>query len=661
MTSRVVLWCVAVALWAGAATWRLYNLQVVRHDELRARAEQQQQRDIEIEPPRGRILDTRGRDLAVSVPVRSAFAVPGQVKDKKATIEALTRVLGLDRQQRQTLAARLDETKHFVWVARKLDPPVADQVESLDLPGIHFLEENKRYYPMGQVAAQVIGFVGTDHRGLWGLEAHYDQVVAGRAGRRTVLRDARRGQVVHPELTWIEAEPGRDLRLTIDAAIQVAAEDALARAIERTRAKTASAVVMDVHTGAILAMATAPSFDPNRFGELPKERWRNAAIADSYEPGSTFKIITVAAALESGAIRAGDVFDCEMGRITFGRTVINDHKPFGHLDVAGILAKSSNVGAIKIGLRAGEAQLSSTIRAFGFGAPTGIDLPGENGGILRPVERWTPLSKAYISFGQEISVTALQLARALAAVANGGELVTPFVVARVGEEMPTRPRSDGRVISERTSRELLDMIETVIAPDGTGKAAALSSWRVGGKTGTAQKAIGGRYSATDYVANFVGVVPVEAPRWVAVVAVDTPRAGDYHGGTVAAPIFADLMEPTLLYLGARPNPPAAAAVVADAAFVEPPVPVAAPEPHLPLNLPVGADAIPDLSGLAARQVLAWANDAGVRVVLHGSGFVDRQLPLAGAPLAEIEVWLREDGAWPEPQAVMAALPAEVAP
>jgi cell division protein FtsI (penicillin-binding protein 3) len=646
-----------LALWSAAACWRLWDLQVVRHAELRDRATQQQQRDIEIEPPRGSILDARGRELAVSIPVRSAFGVPDQIADPAAAAKAIGALVGLDRNEVERLTVRLGGTQKFVWIARKLDPPVADALDKLELPGIHFLTESRRYYPMGSLAAHVLGFVGTDHRGLWGLEAHYEDVVAGQPGRRTVLRDARRGQMVHPELTWVEAEPGQDLRLTIDASVQMLVEQALGAAVERTRAQTASAVVMDIHTGAILAMATSPTFDPNHFGEVDATRWRNAVVADSYEPGSTFKIITVAAALEAGTIRPGDVFDCEMGRISFGRTVINDHKPFGHLDIAGILAKSSNVGAIKIGLRAGAERLHHTIDAFGFGKPTGIDLPGEAAGIFRPLERWTPLSKAYISFGQEISVTALQLARALAAVANGGRLVRPYVVARKGAELPTRPSFVDGVVSAQTSRELLTMIGTVIAPDGTGRAAALATWQVGGKTGTAQKAIDGRYSATDYVANFVGVAPLDAPRYVAVVAVDTPRAGDYHGGTVAAPVFAAMMEPALTYLGVRPSP--VPPPVCDdptlpldprctpAEVTEAPLVAQLVAPALPLATPTAGTGIPDLRGLTARQVLRWASAQGVRVAVHGSGFVTRQQPLAGSGSSTIEVWLDPAGAWQE--------------
>lgn len=655
MKSRMIIWGVLIAAWFGGAGWRLWDLQVARYPELRARAEQQQQRDIEIEPPRGSILDARGRELAVSVPVRSAFAVPDQIDDPPAAAQALGAVLGLDAGEIARLAGRLGESRHFVWIARKLDPPVAQAVEELELAGVHFLSESRRYYPMGELAAQVLGFVGTDHRGLWGLEARYDEVVAGRAGRRTVLRDARRGRVVHPELMWVEAEPGQDLLLTIDAAVQMAAEQALAESLEQTRARSASALVMDIRSGAVLAMATAPSFDPNHFGRSTPARWRNAVLADAYEPGSTFKIVTVAAALEAGAIRPGDVFDCEMGRVVFGRTVINDHKPFGLLDVAGILAKSSNVGAIKIGLRAGEERFYDTIRAFGFGESTGIDLPGENAGILRPRERWQPLSKAYISFGQEISVTALQLARAMAAVANGGELVTPYVVARRGLELPTLPHVERRVISERTAAELREMLVEVVQPGGTGKGAALDAWQVGGKTGTAQKAVDGRYSATDYVANFVGFVPADDPRYVAVVAVDTPRNGDYHGGTVAAPVFASMMGPALVYLGARPRipeppvcevepcPATEEAVETMLAAAAEPV----PDPLLPLAVPARSAGIPDLRGLSARQVLRWAGERGIAVALHGRGFVSRQLPVdAAGPIERIEVWLDEGAAWP---------------
>jgi cell division protein FtsI/penicillin-binding protein 2 len=548
---------VLAALWLIAIAVRLFALQVVRHDHYEDKAERQQRTAVELDPPRGTIYDAHGRELAVSVQVDSAWADPSDVRDPAGTARALARVLDLDARDVETLAARLGRKSDFVWVARKLDPPVAQAVRDLALPGIRFLQESKRYYPMRSLAAQVLGYVGTDNRGLAGLELVYDRQVAGRPGRRTLLRDARRGKVVAPGLAFSDPEPGRDLHLTLDATIQHIVERELERAVEERHAKSGSMVLLDPATGAVLAMATYPSFDPNQYGRYPSSRWRNRAIMDAYEPGSTFKLVTAAAALEAGLVRATDVFDCEMGAITLLGIRIRDHKPFGRLTFAEVLAKSSNVGVIKTALLLGDERLFTTVRGFGFGRPTGIDLPGESPGILAPRESWRPLTKAYISFGQGISVTALQLVTALGAVANDGTLLTPYVVAAVerdGTVEPLHPHPEvaGRPLSAATARELRTLLEGVVT-GGTGKSAAVAGYRVAGKTGTAQKPVQGGYSRSGYVPSFVGLAPADRPVIVGVVAVDEPQGFAYHGGQVAAPVFGAVARQVLLYRGIRPE------------------------------------------------------------------------------------------------------------
>jgi cell division protein FtsI/penicillin-binding protein 2 len=545
------------AVWVLLIAARLYHLQVVRYDHYAGKAERQQQRVVTLDPPRGTIYDARGRELAVSIQVDSAYAVPPEIEDPAATARELAAAIpDLDADKLARLLVK-DRDREFAWVARKLDPPVAAKVRALKLPGIYFLQESKRYYPMGSLAAQILGYVGTDNHGLAGLELLYDEEVAGKEGKRTVLRDAKRGTLISPDLSFAEAEPGHDLHLTIDATIQHIVERELAKAVRERHAKRGTALLLDPATGGVLAMASYPSFDPNHFGRYPRSRWRNGAIMDVYEPGSTFKIVTAAAALESGLVRPEEEFDCEMGGITLLGIRIRDHKPFGRLTFAQVLEKSSNVGVIKAALRIGDKRLYSTIRGFGFGELTGIDLPGESAGILHPVERWGPLAKAYVAFGQGVSVTPLQLGVAAAAVANDGVRLRPHVVAAVsrGEvRVPKYPQPPvvGRPVRPSTAAELQWMMEGVVTA-GTAKAAAVPGYRVAGKTGTAQIPVPGGYLRNGYLPSFVGFAPADRPIIVGVVAIAEPQGWEYHGGQVAAPIFGAIARQVLLYRGIHPE------------------------------------------------------------------------------------------------------------
>jgi cell division protein FtsI/penicillin-binding protein 2 len=556
LKNRVKLVAICGLLWVVLVAARLYYLQVYRYEHYAGKARRQQTTVVELDPPRGTIYDAHGRELAVSVQVDSAWADPADIPDPLATAKALAPVLHVDE---QGLARRLARSGDFVWVARKLDPPDAEAVRALALPGIHFLPESKRYYPMRELAAQVLGYVGTDNEGLAGLELVHDKEIAGRPGRRTLLRDARRGTVIAPGLAAADPEPGRDLYLTLDATIQHIVERELALAVEKNRAKSGSVVLLDPATGAVLAMATYPSFDPNRYGESSLDQRRNRAIMDAYEPGSTFKVVTAAAALGAGIVRPDEVFDCEMGGITLYGIRIRDHQPQGRLTFADVIAKSSNVGVIKVALRLGDERLYKTIRDFGFGRPTGIDLPGENSGILASLKFWhsRPLTKAYIAFGQGISVTPLQLTAAIAAVANHGVLLTPHVVAAVGkgetiERRYKTPPVAGQPLSAETAQVLEGLLERVVT-NGTGKSAAVAGYRVAGKTGTAQKSGQGGYAHGSYIPSFIGFAPADRPALVGVVAIDSPQGFEYYGAQVAAPAFGAITRQVLLYLGVRPE------------------------------------------------------------------------------------------------------------
>ncbi len=671
MKRRLAIFLAVTGLWASGVVARLYHLQVVEQETYRRKAARQQQRVIDLAPPRGGIYDARGRALAVSVAVESAFAVPEEIADPTAAAARIARVLKLDAGRLARDLARRE--KDFVWVARQLDPPQAAALKALGLPGIGFLEESKRYYPMRSLAANVIGVVGTDHRGLEGLEAMYDGVIAGAPVRRTVLRDARLTAVLSPDFPFAEPEPGSDLHLTIDATIQQIAEAELARAVAEHRARWGTAIVLDPWSGAILAMATAPGFDPNDFKRFPESHRRNRAVADAFEPGSTFKMVTAAAALEANLVDPEDRFDCQLGSIVLAGVRIRDHKPFGSLSLREILAKSSNVGAIKVGLLAGRERLAGTIEAFGFGAATGVDLPGESPGIVRPLTRWQPRSAAYISFGQEISVTALQLASAFAAVANGGTLYRPYAVGAVGrgevaEPRRERPQELGHPIGAATARTLERLLESVVT-DGTGKAAAIPGYPVAGKTGTGQKAVPGEgYSDRRVMASFAGFAPARRPAVLCLVVLDEP-VGRIHGGEAAAPAFARIVAQTLLYLGIPPEreplarwpgepapEPEAEQGIAAAGEERPQEDEVAlaeatgaggeetPEDGSPA-VPSGPT-VPDVTGLAARAAVVAAADLGLRVRLHGSGVVRRQEPAAGTPLLSsrvMDLWLDTGG------------------
>lgn len=557
MKRRLAIVLAVTGLWMLAVAGRLTALTVVDHERYLARAASQQQRRIELPPSRGTIFDVRGRTLAVSVEVESAWADPAEVAevgDPEAVAAALGSTLRLDHEK---LAAELSGPGRFVWLARRLDPPDAERVRALDLPGVRFQHETKRYYPNRSLAAPVLGFVGTDSVGLAGVEQQYDEQITGRAGRRTVLADARRRRAVTPHLAFTAPEPGRDLVLTLDVAIQHVVERELTRAVEESGAKGGTAVVLDPWSGAVLAMASVPGFDPNRFTAYPAERLGNPVVQEVYEPGSTFKMVTATAALAANLIDPHDVIDCEMGGIQLGSVRIRDHKPFGLLTFRDVIARSSNVGAIKAGLRVGRDRLHAQAAAFGFGAPTGIDLPGEASGMLHPPEAWRPNSVAYVAFGHEVTVTPLQLANAFAAVGNGGTLFRPFVALEQrgpGGEVERRgaPEVLGRPLAPTTAREIERLLEAVVA-DGTGKAAAVPGYTVAGKTGTAQKVVGGRYAPGRYIASFAGFVPARRPALVAAVVIDEPRPPLYHGGQVAAPVFAAIAEPILLYLGVPPD------------------------------------------------------------------------------------------------------------
>lgn len=560
MKLRLILVVLGLSLWLAGIVVRLGLLQLRDHDVYLQKATDQQQRVMELDPPRGTIYDARGRELAVSMPVDSLYGVPRQITDPKRTAAILAPILGMER---AALERKLTGKGWWVSIERKLDPPKAQKVRAAvhdhELEGIGFAEDSKRYYPMLELAAPVLGYVGTDNSGLSGLELVYDERIAGHGVQRPVLRDNKRGSMVPPDLAFVEATPGEDLHLTLDATIQHVVEEELARAVEEHNAKGGTAVILDPRSGAILALASYPNYDANRALEH-QDLWRIRPIADLYEPGSSFKVFTAAAALEAGVVDPTDVFDCEMGGITLYKIRIKDHKPFGALTFRDVLAKSSNVGVIKAGQMTGRQRLFETFRAFGFGEKTGIDLHGETRGSLQDLRGWVPITSAYLSFGQGLGVSSLQLAAAVAAVGNGGTLYQPYIVAahgrphQSGDQLERRsPKEVGRPITPATARQLERMLEAVLEEGGTAFNAAISGYRIAGKTGTAQKVVNGRYDHTHFTPNFVGFAPARAPVLAGVVTIDEPRNGVTSAGYVAAPAFTAIVRRVLPYLGVAPD------------------------------------------------------------------------------------------------------------
>jgi len=533
---------------------RLFVLQVHQHPKLAEAASRQYRRLVPLVSRRGTIYDRNGRELAVSLRVASIFAQPAQVEDRQRASALLARTLGLPA--RETLR-RLTSDKPFVWIKRQVASEEAQAVARLGLKGVGAVAEAKRFYPKQELGAHLLGIVGTDDRGLEGLELQYDAQLAGKPKWVIRQQDALGRPIFREEAG--EAD-GRDLYLTIDEVIQYMSERELHAAVARSGAAGGSVIVMDPVTGEVLALANVPTFNPNAYAEAPASARRNRAVADYYEPGSAFKVIVGAGALEEGLVRPEDRFDGEGGAIEVGGVTIRDHERFGRLTFSEVIAHSSNVGAIKVGMRLGKSLYYNYISGFGFGNLTGIDLPGETPGLIRRPKDWSALSLASLSIGQEISVSPLQMLVAVSAVANGGILVRPYVARSiVGPDgrvvKAAAPVQLRRVIAEGTARTLTTLLKRVVT-DGTGQAARVDGFEVAGKTGTAQKLdpATGRYSRHRLVASFVGFVPAERPRLAIIVIIDEPKILQW-GGTIAAPTFREIAREALAHLKVHPASP----------------------------------------------------------------------------------------------------------
>ncbi|HSA91589.1 MAG TPA: penicillin-binding protein [Terriglobales bacterium] len=545
---RLLLLALFLFLWASLIGLRLVDLQILQYGELLERAQRQQQRTIEVSPRRGVIYDRNGQELAMSVTVDSVFAVPSEIPDQETAAQLLARVLETDTGD---IHAKLKSSRAFAWIARKVDAQTSQRIRALNLRGIYFQKESKRFYPKRDLAAQALGYVGMDDEGLGGIEYAFDKELRGGPGRMMISLDARRRWFGRVER---EPSPGQNVVLTLDEKIQYIAERELDEAMRQTRSAAGTIIVQNPHTGEILALASRPTFNPNTFRKSSPEALKNRAVSDVYEPGSTFKIVTIAGALEEKLTRPSETIDCQNGAIYLGSFRIRDHKPFGLLSVADVLAHSSDVGTIKLGLRLGEERFDQYIHRFGFGQPTGIELPGESRGLTKPVSRWSKVSIGAISMGQEIGITGLQLVALVSTIANDGVWTAARIVAGVTREKDGlqrvlfQPAEQRRAISPETAIQMKRMMEGVVL-HGTGRRAILEGYTAAGKTGTAQKIDPSTrtYSSWKHVASFVGFAPVNQPAVTVAVILDSPL-GPHQGGQVAAPVFARVTQQVLAYL-----------------------------------------------------------------------------------------------------------------
>ena len=650
-TLVVILACIPLVAVVAKAAW----LQVGAAGRMREMAEDQYLDELTLSAPRGNMLDRTGRPLAVSVKVPSIYAEPRRVKDPVAAARVLGSILKVPV---ATLQKKLQSRRGFVWLQRRVTPAVAEQVAAAGVEGVAQTSESKRFYPNRELGAHVLGYTNVDGDGLDGLERMLDDRLAGRKMTVDGFRDARGGRLLLGEFAPTEMLVGDEVTLTLDSQIQYITEQALARAVLKHGAQAGFAIVMDPQTGAVLALANQPTFNPNDYARTSLNARRNRAVVDAFEPGSTMKVMLLATALHQKAAVLTERIFCENGVFAVGRHRIRDTHKAQWLTVEEVLVHSSNIGALKLGMRLGRGRWGDALHAFGFGQRTGVRLPGETPGILRPAERWSDAALATISFGQGISVNGMQLVAAVAAVANGGVLMQPHMVARIraadGRALETvEPRVVRQVVDSDAAAQTLHAMEGVTRSDGTAPAGAVPGVVVAGKTGTAQKVDPGtRGYGEGRIASFVGVAPSRRPRLVILVVVDEPQDSPY-GGVVAAPAFREIAMGALPLMGvsvqAPPDeveaeseapPPAvlseevlaqARALAARLAQDDAPVQDGIDEGLDPQ--PQGG-AVPDLMGMNARVAVRQALRAGLEPVLAGSGVVVRQRPRAGVPLGE---------------------------
>lgn len=623
---------------------RAFYLQIIEKEQLVRLAERQYQKIVPLTPVRGVIYDRNNAPLAVSIEMDSCYAEPRSIDNVRDVAARLAPFLGMSR---ETLERKLNGNRNFAWLQRRMPPDLVQKIKELDLDGIGFVKETKRFYPNGEVAGHVIGFTGLDPDGLEGVELKYNSTILGSTGYLVTERDALGRDVAQKGTVVTKASKGQNVTLSLDKNIQYITEKELAKAVTDSGAKGGMALVVEPQSGRVLAMANYPSFNPNAYSRYSPSFLRNKTIVDSFEPGSTFKVFLIAAALEEKVVTPNDAFNCENGSYSIGGRTIHDTHKYGRLTVADILKYSSNIGAAKIGGRLGQERLYNHLKDFGFGARSGIDLPGEAYGYLRNGSQWFGVDLATISFGQGVSATALQLVMAVSAVANGGMLMKPYVVEKISDENGVEmeqisPQERRRVISPETARVMARMMEGVATEGGTGMNAAVEGYRVAGKTGTAQKVdpVTRGYSVDKRTASFVGFIPADNPKLVILVVVDEPKTSPY-GGVVAAPAFSAIAQQSLCYLKVPPDP----ALKTRHETIEVKTPVPADETTAAaegtINDGVEGTVMPDFRRMSMRQVMQTMEKRGLNVKLLGSGRAMEQNPPPGQRIGpKDQVWVK---------------------
>jgi cell division protein FtsI (penicillin-binding protein 3) len=647
---RIIVVILGISLWSICILVRLVQLQVLEHNTFIQLALQKQQVTRSILAPRGVIYDSHMDEIATSVFVSTVVAEPRKIKNKPAAARLLAKTLDLDPQQ---LEKKMNDPSRqaFMIVKRKIDPATEKHIVALGLDGIYFLEESMRAYPNRELASQTLGFVNMNGDGATGIELQYDKELKGKEGVFSFDVDARRRSF----RVQVEKPPvqGHSLVLSIDKSIQYVADRELAAGVEKANARGGVAIVMESETGRMLALSNYPSFNCNTYNEYDPNFWRNKAVSDFIEPGSTFKVVVATAALEAGLTRPDEMIDCQMGVITVGKHPFRDHNRYGLLSFSQVLEFSSNVGAIKLGLRLGPQKLYEALRNFGFGSKTGVDLPGEIIGLVRDWHNWSGLSIGAISFGQEVGVTSMQMLTAINSIANGGYRVRPSIVDRTidekGDLVSVRTPERIRIMSPQSASAVSNAFEGVVLR-GTARRAALEGYRAAGKTGTAQKIVNGRYSPSKYVSSFIGFAPLPLPRITILVQIDEPQ-GVHYGGEVSAPVFQAIAQESLLQLHISPDKdllspqssPKLVELPSKNKQVEE-APIQAPgaldkknllaESPDTITMPVEQELVtlPDFQGLSKRTVLNRCLDLGIRLQSSGSGMAVFQSPAPGAKI-----------------------------
>ena len=641
---RIRLIGVVFAFFFAITVARAFYLQIIEKEQLVRLAERQYQKIVPLTPVRGVIYDRNNAPLAVSIEMDSCYAEPRSIDNVRDVAARLAPFLGMSR---ETLGRKLNGNRNFAWLQRRMPPDLVQKIKELDLDGIGFVKETKRFYPNGEVASHVIGFTGLDPDGLEGVELKYNSTILGSTGYLVTERDALGRDVAQKGTVVTKASKGQNVTLSLDKNIQYITEKELAKAVTDSGAKGGMALVVEPQSGRVLAMANYPSFNPNAYSRYSPSFLRNKTIVDSFEPGSTFKVFLIAAALEEKVVTPNDAFNCENGSYSIGGRTIHDTHKYGRLTVADILKYSSNIGAAKIGGRLGQERLYNHLKDFGFGARSGIDLPGEAYGYLRNGSQWFGVDLATISFGQGVSATALQLVMAVSAVANGGMLMKPYVVEKISDENGVEieqisPQERRRVISPETAKVMARMMEGVATEGGTGMNAAVEGYRVAGKTGTAQKVdpVTRGYSVDKRTASFVGFIPADNPKLVILVVVDEPKTSPY-GGVVAAPAFSAIAQQSLCYLKVPPDP----ALKTRHETIEVKTPVPADETTAAaegtINDGVEGTVMPDFRRMSMRQVMQTMEKRGLNVKLLGSGRAMEQNPPPGQRIGpKDQVWVK---------------------